>query len=444
VLIFGAVGVAAWFMTGETSLTELIRRDRVLRAGLIAFICQACLYYSDLYDFRAMTDRREMFISIVQALGAASFLLALVYFFSPDLTIGRGVFMVAAIMVAALVLGWRILFEWLMRRAGPRERLLLVGTGAGAVALAREMFERRNDLGVDIVGFVDPDPTKVGSHVINPGVIGTIEDIPSIVRARNVDRVVVSLGDARGALPMNKLLEMKLDGVAFDHLASVYEELTGKIAVENLRPSWLIFSSGFRKSHVLQAGKRAMDLVGAAAALIVTAPLLVVIAAAVKWSSPGPVMYRQQRVGFQGRVFTVFKFRSMCANAEAATGAVWAQQNDERITGVGRVLRRTRLDELPQLLNVLRGEMSLVGPRPERPEFVSQLTKEIPFYGQRHVVRPGLTGWAQVCYTYGASVEDAMEKLQYDLFYIKNLSIPLDIFIIFSTIKTVLLSKGAR
>jgi sugar transferase (PEP-CTERM system associated) len=451
-LILAAIAAATWIVTGETSGMALadgdgvlsVDGDGLLKAGLIALICQVCLYYSELYDFRAATDRRDLFISIVQALGGASVLLALVYFWAPDLMIGRGVFVLAAIMVGGLVLGWRIVFEWLMRRAGPRERLLLVGTGAAAVALAREMFDRRHDLGVDIVGFVDPDPSKVGTHVINPGIIGTIEDIPSIVRARNVDRVVVSLGDARGALPMNKLLEMKLDGVAFDHLASVYEELTGKIAVENLRPSWLIFSSGFRKSHVLQAAKRMIDLVGATVALIVATPLLLIVAAAVKWSSPGPVMYRQQRVGFQGRVFTVFKFRSMCANAEAMTGAVWAQQNDQRITRVGRVLRRTRIDELPQLLNVLRGEMSLVGPRPERPEFVSQLTKDIPFYGQRHVVKPGLTGWAQVCYTYGASVEDAMEKLQYDLYYIKNLSIALDIFIIISTIKTVLLSKGAR
>jgi sugar transferase (PEP-CTERM system associated) len=258
-----------------------------------------------------------------------------------------------------------------------------------------------------------------------------------------VDRVIVSLGDARGKLPMDKLLDMKLEGVTFDHLASVYEELTGKIAVENLRPSWLIFSSGFRKSRLLTAQKRLLDLGAGLIGLTLGAPLLLLVAAAVKLTSPGPVLYRQRRVGQHGRVFMVVKFRSMRQDAEASTGAVWASKHDTRVTPIGRFLRRTRLDELPQLWNVLVGDMSLVGPRPERPEFVSQLTQQIPFYGQRHAIRPGVTGWAQVRYTYGSSVEDALEKLQYDLFYLKHVSISLDLFIIFSTVKTVILRRGA-
>jgi sugar transferase (PEP-CTERM system associated) len=280
--------------------------------------------------------------------------------------------------------------------------------------------------------------------VINPGVIGTVEDIPSIVRARNVDRVVVSLSDARGRLPMDKLLEMKLDGVSFDHLASVYEEYTGKIAVDNLRPSWLIFSSGFKKSRASSALKRAIDVVGAVVALTLAAPLILVVIVALKAISRGPVLYRQSRVGLLGRVFTIHKFRTMREDAEQVTGAVWASPNDPRITQVGRLLRRTRLDELPQLWNVLRGDMSLVGPRPERPEFVQDLSRKIPFYGQRHILRPGLTGWAQVKYTYAASVVDALEKLQYDLFYIKNMSVSLDMFILLLTIKTVIMRKGAQ
>jgi sugar transferase (PEP-CTERM system associated) len=283
----------------------------------------------------------------------------------------------------------------------------------------------------------------LGAPVINPGVIGTIDDIPSIVRDRGVDRVVVSLADARGQLPMDKLLEMKLDGVSFDHLASVYEEYTGKIAVENLRPSWLIFSTGFKKSAWLAAAKRALDLVAATIGIVVAAPIMILVAAAIRRTSVGPALYHQERVGRHGGLFTVHKFRSMRIDAEATTGAVWASIDDPRITPLGRFLRRTRLDELPQLWNVLKGDMSFVGPRPERPEFVQQLTQEIPFYGQRHVVRPGLTGWAQVRYTYGASVEDALMKLQYDLYYIKNLSLALDLYIIFSTIKTVVLRRGA-
>jgi sugar transferase (PEP-CTERM system associated) len=351
---------------------------------------------------------------------------------------------VASALVLTLVAGWRLAFEWVTRYAKPRERLLVVGTSAAAVALARELFGRRNELGIEIVGFVDPDRSRIGAPVINPGVIGTIEDIPSIVRARGVNRVVVSLADARGKLPMDKLLDIKLDGVTFDHLASVYEEMTGKIAVENLRPSWLIFSDGFRKSRLLRSAKRLVDIAGALVGIILTAPLMLIVAAAVKLTSPGPALYQQRRVGQHGRIFTVHKFRSMRKDAEAGTGAVWAQKNDARITTVGKIIRKTRMDELPQLWNVLAGDMSLVGPRPERPEFVEQLAKEIPFYGQRHIVRPGLTGWAQVRYTYTASVEDALQKLQYDLFYIKNLSISLDLFIIVSTVKTVIMRKGAQ
>jgi sugar transferase (PEP-CTERM system associated) len=441
-LIGLAVAAAAWVRGGE-AWVALTTDAGVLKALLIAVTCQLCLYMTDLYDPRVVSDRRGLFIGVVQALGATSFLLAAVYFWAPSLIIGRGVFLIAAGAVVFVVVGWRVAFEWLTRQVAPRERLLLVGTGTAAVSLARELFNRRQALGVEIVGFVDPDPARVGMPLINPGIIGTIEDIPSIVRARGVDRVVVSLSDARGKLPMDTLLDMKLNGVTFDHLASIYEELTGKIAVENLRPSWLIFSSGFKKSRFVRAQKRAVDVVAGLLGFILGWPLLLLVAAAVRFDSPGPILYRQQRVGRQGRIFEVIKFRSMRQDAEAATGAVWARQNDDRITRVGRFMRRSRLDELPQLWNILVGDMSLIGPRPERPEFVTKLTAQIPFYGQRHVVRPGLTGWAQVRYTYGNTVEDALEKLQYDLFYIKNLSVPLDVFIVFSTIKTVLLRKGA-
>ena len=242
---------------------------------------------------------------------------------------------------------------------------------------------------------------------------------------------------------MDTLLEMKLGGVAFAHLASVYEEYTGKIAVENLRPSWFIFSDGFKRSSWLPFVKRGIDIGLSAVGLAIGSPVMGVVALLIKATSDGPVFYHQERVGQHGRVFTVHKFRSMWVNAEAGTGAVWASADDPRIMPLGRFLRRTRFDELPQLWNILRGDMSFVGPRPERPEFVGQLTKSIPYYGQRHAVRPGLTGWAQVRYTYGASVEDALMKLQYDLFYIKNMSLSLDLFIIFSTIKTVVLRRGA-
>jgi sugar transferase (PEP-CTERM system associated) len=443
-LILSAVAAAAYVRLGDLAWDVAIYENGIAKALLIAAVTQICLYYSDLYDLRLLTDRREVSTRITQALATASFILAATYFWFPLLMIGRGVFLIAAVLVILLVSGWRITFEWASGRIGPRERLLLVGTTTPAVALAREMYERRHELGVEIVGFVDSDPTLVGTSLINPGVIGTIEDIPSIVRARGVDRVVVSLADARGRLPMDKLLEMRLDGVSFDHLASVYESYTGKIAVENLRPSWLIFSAGFKKSAFLSASKRALDLAAAGLGLVLAAPVMALAAMAIKLTSTGPVFYHQQRVGQHGRIFTVHKLRSMRQDAEAATGPVWAsKQHDPRVTPVGRFLRRSRLDEVPQLWNVVIGDMSFVGPRPERPEFVSDLTRDIPYYGQRHVVRPGLTGWAQVRYTYGASVEDALQKLQYDLYYIKNLSLALDLFIILDTVKTVILRRGA-
>jgi sugar transferase (PEP-CTERM system associated) len=443
-LIVSAVSLATYLRLEDVAWDLLASRPGFGKLLTVALVTQGCLYYADLYNLRIVTERRELLIRLMQALASSSLLLAVAYYWFPSLIIGRFVFILSAGLVMLFLVVWRATFEWTSSRIGPRERLLIVGTSQAALTLARELFERRHELGVEITGFVDPDRARVGAPLINPGIIGTIEDIPSIVRGRSIDRVVVSLADARGKLPMDKLLEMKLDGVTFDHLASVYEEYTGKIAVENLRPSWLVFSRGFDNSRLLATGKRLMDVMLSTIGLIVGAPIIAAIALAIRVSSRGPVFYHQRRVGQHGRIFSVHKFRSMREDAEAATGPVWAsKKGDPRVTPIGRALRRSRLDELPQLWNVLMGDMSFVGPRPERPEFVSDLTKSIAFYGQRHVVRPGLTGWAQVRYTYGASKEDALEKLQYDLFYIKHMSLALDLFIIFSTIKTVVLRRGA-
>jgi len=282
-----------------------------------------------------------------------------------------------------------------------------------------------------------PSPVIPGERIL-----GAIQDIPAIVRTRAVDRVVVNLSDARGRLPMDELLDMKLAGVTFEHMASVYERYTGRIAIENLRPSWLIFSSGFRATPRMLAVKRAVDVAISMIGLIVAAPIMAAVAVAVACSSPGPFLYEQRRVGERGRVFRLYKFRSMRADAEDTSGAVWSRDGDTRVTTVGRWLRATRLDELPQLWNIFKGDMSLVGPRPERPEFIEELTRHIPYYPQRHIVKPGLTGWAQVRYSYGSSVQDAMEKLQYDLFYIKHMSLLMDAWIVLCTVKTVLSRRG--
>jgi sugar transferase (PEP-CTERM system associated) len=445
VLLVTAVALSSYIHLGATAWNALTVPSGILRVLLIVFVCQLCLHYSDLYDLGSIADTRDLVIRLLRAIGATSLILGFAYLMFPSWIIERGVFLLSAALAISLVVAWRYVFEVLARRVAPRERLLLVGTGPGAVTLARELFQRRLELGVDIVGFVDPDPARIGAPVINPGVIGTIDDIPYLVTKYDVDRVVVSLSDQRGKLPMGRLLDVRMQtGVLFDHLASVYEEYTGKIAVENLRPSWLVFSTGFRKTWLLIAAKRTFDVMAATVGLVLASPLMLAITIVMKFTSRDPILYHQERVGLNGRIFTVHKVRTMRQDAEAGTGPVWSQSGDSRVTPLGRILRKTRLDELPQLWNVLRGDMSLVGPRPERPSFVEQLTASIPFYGQRHVIKPGLTGWAQVRYTYGASVEDAIEKLQYDLYYIKNMSMVFDLVIALETIKTVVLRRGAR
>lgn len=358
--------------------------------------------------------------------------------------ISPGALLITGLLVIALVSSWRVSLSRLATRIAPRKRLLIVGTSPAAIELARELDERRGSLGAEIVGFADTNLERIGRTVLGR-VVGTVEDIPAMIRRVKADRVVVSLSDARGKLPMDELLDVRLHGHAtFDHLASAYEEYTGKIAVEALRPSWIVFSSGFRKTRALRTGKRVLDVTLALVGLLIAAPFLVVAAALVRLTSQGATIYRQQRVGLNGRLFTIYKLRTMRADAEVATGPIWSPVNDARITAVGRFLRNSRLDELPQLWNILRGDMSFVGPRPERPEFAADLAVAIPLFGTRHVVKPGLTGWAQVHQAYASSVEEALEKLQYDLYYIKNLSLWLDLLIIVKTVKTVLRQRGAR
>jgi len=308
--------------------------------------------------------------------------------------------------------------------------------------VARQI-QSQHDFGYRVIGYIDDSPSR-GTGVLNPATVGTPEDIPAIVQQYDVDRIVVGLSDRRGRLPISELLQAKLSGIRVEDATTTYERLTGKILIDDLKPSWLIFSDGFVISRWTRFWKRAIDLVLATVGFILSAPLTLLTALAVYLESEGPVLYCQERVGEHGRIFTVFKFRSMRADAESDGTPVWARENDDRVTRVGRFIRKTRLDELPQLWNVLRGDMSFVGPRPERPFFVEQLDKEIPFYQQRHAVKPGVTGWAQIKYEYGSSIEDAMEKLRYDLYYIKHLSIALDLSIVFDTVKVVMFGKGAK
>ncbi len=335
-LILLAVTLAAWMRFGRNASDVLLLDQGLLKALAIAIGCQACFYYADLYDLRIVADRRELFVRALQALGATAFVTAAFYFFYPRLIIGRGVFIIAAAIVVLVTFGWRLAFEWASKQARPSERVQIVGTNQAAIQLARELHERQAELGVAIVGFVDTDPARVGAALVNPGIIGAVDDIPALVSTLRVDRVVVCLSDARGKLPMEKLLDMRTGGVSFAHLPWVYEEHTGKIAVENLRPSWLIFSEGFDRVRAHWGAKRVLDVVGGVALFVLALPVMAIAAVGVALSSTGPTLYRQQRVGLNGRIFTLSKFRSMRVSAEAETGAVWKTPGrDPRVTRFG-------------------------------------------------------------------------------------------------------------
>ena len=408
----------------------------------ITLLCQLSFYYHDLYDLTVVNSRRELLVRLLQASGAASLLLAGLYLCFPALMIGHGVLASSVFLFVSGIALWRLLFLEVGRARQLQEHVLIVGTGPSARTVVRQVLDQ-HDYPYTIVGFVDDDPAMIGRSIVNPKVIGTPADILRLVREQRVNRIIVGLADRRGRLPIDALLEAKLQGVRIEEPETTYERLTGKIMLDELKPSWLIFSDGFRARRLTRALKRALDVVLAVVGLVLSSPLLLLTALAVRLESPGPILYAQERVGEHGRTFTLYKFRSMHADAERGT-PIWARDRDERVTRIGRFLRITRLDELPQLWNVLRGDMSFVGPRPERPFFVEQLAEAIRFYRQRHAVKPGITGWAQVKYRYGASIEDAREKLRYDLYYVKHMSIVFDMTIVFDTVKVILSAKGAQ
>ncbi len=437
---------AAYLRLGEGTGWELTERQGWLKLLLVTLFIQLAFYLFDLYDLPATRSYRRVLKNLVKSLGAATVLLSIFFYALPSLQTGRGIFLVDLGLAFAIIAAWRLLVAWSQGhpQLGVRERVLILGSDAQAVEVARATLERRN-AGFHVVGFVDNKPELVGKSLINPKMIGVTSQIDHLVEEHQVDRIVVAVKDRRGKLPTEELLNLTLSGrVAVEDCASYYERLTGKIATEMLRPSWLIFSRGSRNSDVLRHARRVLNAGLAAAGLVISLPIMALVAVAVKLDSRGAVFYTQERVGKNGRAFKIIKFRSMNADAEDQSGPVWAGADDPRVTRVGRIIRKLRLDELPQFINVMRGDMNFVGPRPERPVFVERLSEIVPYYSQRHLVKPGLTGWAQIKYPYGSSVEDAIEKLMYDLYYIKNQSLLLDAIIIFETIKIVLFGRGGR
>jgi sugar transferase (PEP-CTERM system associated) len=443
-VVFGAIVGAVYLRLGsEEASVELIMRYGFLKAALATGFCLTTFYFYDLYDFLVMHDRRELVLRLVQALGLAWVALAITFYAFPQLMLGRYISLLALPLALSLMVGWRVSIHWLLGHPQFGERILVVGSGENAVEVAREVLDRK-DAGYRIVGFVDNEPELVGRSLLNPRVLGMTSELEQIVKRENVDRIVVAMGQRRGKFPTNQLLHLSLGGdVSIEEGASFYERLTGRVSLDMIRPSWLIFSGRGRQARIAGLFRNALHRLVALLGGILSLPIALLAAILIKIESPGPVLYRQERVGKNGHPFVLMKFRSMRVDAEKE-GPVWASSGDDRATRVGRIIRKIRVDEIPQFWNILRGEMSFVGPRPERPHFVSQLAEEIPYYEQRHLIAPGLTGWAQIKYPYGASVEDARQKLQYDLYYIKNQSLVLDGIILFETIKIILFGRGAH
>jgi sugar transferase (PEP-CTERM system associated) len=445
--------VATIFRLGTSDASVILQYEHgLLKVLTLSGLFIICMYYFDLYDSTILSNRREVFTRLVQVLGSVCIVLALVYYFYPSLELGRGIVLIGLPIALILLASWRGLFFAFNQRLRFGERTIIFGDEPSASRLLLEL-ESRPELGLRILGRIlvagngsyemnckSPDATN-GTRTRS-----TISDseLPTAVSQQRINRIIVALDDRRGRLPVEQLLSMKSRGVLVQDGFELYQRVTGKIPIESLRLGSLVFSSGFRLSRFLVIYKRVASIVLSIVGLVLTLPLLPFIAIAIKLSSPGPLLYHQKRVGVNDNTFYCHKFRTMRADAEADSGPAWAGDEDPRITSVGRFLRTTRLDETPQLWNVLKGEMCLVGPRPERPEFIAWLKQEIPFYSLRHTVRPGITGWAQIRYKYGSSVEDAKEKLRYDLFYIRNMSPGLDAWIFFDTIKTILLGRGAR
>jgi sugar transferase (PEP-CTERM system associated) len=343
-----------------------------------------------------------------------------------------------------VVVLWRLGYTAVLSSRGLSVNLLLVGAGDLARSIYRETLTRRA-LGFRVVGCLAANPDEARQKPDGlPSVLGGFEELREVGRRDDVDRIVVAIGERRGKFPVRDLLELRISGRPVEDGCAFYEELTGKLLVEHLRPSQLIFGEGFSKRPFTLALKRTVDFLASGLGLVLALPVWLLVPLAIVLDSPGPVFFRQERTGERNRPFQVLKFRSMRSDAEANSGPVWAKDADDRVTRVGRFIRKTRIDEIPQLWNVLKGEMSFVGPRPERPFFVQQLAEKIPYYMQRHSVKPGVTGLAQVKYSYGSTVEDAVEKLRYDLYYIKRMGFWMDLSIIFETVKVVLFGKGAK
>jgi sugar transferase (PEP-CTERM system associated) len=442
--IFSSFILASWIILG----TESSNYDKALflKIFLVTAVCQLCLYYNDLYEFKTTTSLNDLGFRLLQALGFAAILMAVIYFLFPDAIIGKGIFIVSVFFVILLIVSWRFCYALVLNHGLFNQKILLLGSSE-LLADIKQAIEDRKDCGYTVAEEFPETNRKIelkNDEKLTLRCGERYEKLAEIANYMGIKKIVAAFKEKRHTFPTKELLKCRVAGIEVIDGISFYEMLSGKLIVKQVHPSWFIFSEGFQKSPLRFLGKRIADVTLSFIMLVALSPLILITAILIKLDSKGPVFFSQERLGRNKKEYSVIKFRSMIFDAEDECGPVWAQDNDNRITRIGRVIRKFRIDEVPQLWNVLKGEMSFVGPRPEREFFTKELEKKIPYYGVRFTVKPGITGWAQVCYTYGASVEDAIEKLNYELFYIKNMSPWMDLLIILRTIKIVLFGKGAR
>jgi sugar transferase (PEP-CTERM system associated) len=442
ILVSSAFIVATYIDLNVDPTVFLLDDGGLLKIVLVVISILIGLHFHDLYTQFYVKSRIVLFQQLCLVMGIAFVLQGAIAYVVPGLRVPIKVMIWGSGIAVAAIYSWRIFFSAVAINVVGRDRLLLVGGSPLLEDIGRHIAEFPQ-LGLEVAGYVD-DQHETGDRLAGAKLLGPMSSLREIVRATQPSRVVVGMFERRNRMPVTELLELRFAGHIIEEVATTYERVCGRVSLKELRPSQLIFSGelGPRPQNLI--AQRVWNMAVAVIGLIVSSPIMLLTALAVRVSSPGSILYQQERVGLDGAPFTVYKFRSMRADAEAATGAVWAAKDDPRVTPVGRFIRRVRFDELPQLYNVLKGNMSIVGPRPERPEFVNALSEKIPYYRQRHCVRPGITGWAQINYKYGDTELDTIQKLEYDLYYIKNMSLSLDNYIIFHTLKAMLLSRGAQ
>ena len=439
------MGAKLWILLGDSEITQAGTLPIWPRAFAFALVILLSQISMGLYQRRFRFALAGMVLRIGISFAATAVALTLLYYILPDLLLGQGVLALSFLVAAVLVVSVRIFFVRSLNQDQLKRRILVLGAGENAAQISRQLRRRADQQGFIIVGHVHVR----GEHDVVEESLVIRPDVTLLTLANDlqVDEIVVAVGERRRkGFPVHDLLDCKLSGIDVIDLLGFFERETGKIKLDILNPSWMIFSDGFNQGKGLSTRKRIFDIVVSLLLLTISWPFMLAVAIAIKLEGGGrgSILYRQIRVGQHWQLFNVYTFRSMREDAEKGGKAQWAKKDDDRVTRVGGFIRKTRLDELPQIFNVLKGNMSFVGPRPERPEFVTQLSEQIPYFAERHRLKPGITGWAQICYPYGASEKDSLEKLQFDLYYIKNYSLFLDLVIILQTAHSVIAGKGGR